>query len=225
MPSSIADLIVKFRSDLSDPELPGNGDDSDSLWSDAEITDWLLEAQEEMCERVDVLFDATSFSIKTSAGNGLYAVDDEITKIRRGKVAGGRTLESVSVKELLRRYQPSEFEMTVVDWESMTGEPKYLVTDYEPGMVKLVPEPVEIETIELHVYRLPTSSNLEVSNKYRRDLLHKAKHLAYMKDDVDSQDLKKADYYEGKWEQALAKIDKMFKRLNRGPQVVAYAGL
>jgi hypothetical protein len=225
MLTSVDDLVAIFRSDLSDPELPGDGDDSDSLWSDTEITDWILEAQRELCERVDVLFDASSFSIKTSAGNGLYAVDDEITKLRRGKVAGGRTLQAVSVKELLRRYQPSEFEISVIDWESMTGDPKYMVTDYEPGMVKLVPEPVEIETIELHVYRLPTSDNLEIPNKYRRKLLSKTKHLAYMKDDVDSQNLTKAEYHEAKWEQEILKIDKMFKRLSRGPQVVAYGGI
>jgi hypothetical protein len=225
MPLSVDDLVAIFRSDLSDPELPGSGDDSDSLWSDAEITDWLLEAQDELCERVDLLFDATSFSIKTVAGNGLYAIDDEITKLRRGKVAGGRTLESVSVKELLRRYQPSSFELTVTDWEGVTGDPYYMVTDYELGMVKLVPEPVAIETIELHVYRLPTSSNLEIPNKYRRSLLHKAKHFAYMKDDVDSQNLTKAGYHEDRWEQSVEKTDRMFKRLNRGPQVVAYGGL
>lgn len=225
MPTSIADLIGIFRSDLSDPELPGSGDDSDSLWSDAEITDWLLEAQEELCERVDLLFDATSFSIKTTIGGDLYAIDDEITKVRRGKVAGGRKLEAVSVKELLRRYQPSDFELTVTDWESMTGDPYYMVTDYELGMVKLVPEPVAVETIQLHVYRLPTSANLEIPNKHRRALLHKVKHLAYMKDDVDSQNLSKADFHEARWEAAIEKIDKQFKRLNRGPQVVAYAGL
>jgi hypothetical protein len=210
---------------MSDPELPGDGDDSDSLWLDSEIKDWLAEAQNELCERVDILFDATSYNIATVAGNSLYALDDEITKIRRGKVAGGRTLEAVSVKELLRRYQPTSYELTITDWEGMVGEPKYIVTDYEVDTVKLVPEPVEIENIELHVYRLPQSTNMEVPNKYRRDLLHRAKNLAYMKDDVDSQDLNKAAYHEDRWEGAILRIDRMFKRLNRGPQVVAYAGL
>jgi hypothetical protein len=210
---------------MSDPELPGSGDDSDSLWLDSEIKDWLAEAQRELCEEVDILFDATTYELTTANGDDLYALDDNITKVRRGKVAGGRTLEAVSVKELLRRYQPTSFELTVTDWEGMQGEPDYIVMDYEVGFVKLVPEPVGIETIELHVYRLPVADAMEIPNKHRRDLLHKAKHLAYMKDDVDSQDLKKAAYYETKWENAKVKIDRIFKRAHRGPQVVAYGGL
>jgi hypothetical protein len=225
MALTAANLVAIFRSDLSDPELPGTGDDSDSLWLDSEILDWLAEAQRELCERVDLLFDATTYELTMEAGTDLYALDDNITKIRRGKVAGGRTLEAVSVKELLRRYQPSEFEISVLDWESMTGDPKYLVTDYEVGFVKMVPEPLEVEVIELHVYRLPTADAMEIPNKHRRSLLHKAKHLAYMKDDVDSQNLTKAEYHEAKWEQAVNEIDRQFKRLHRGPQVVAYGGL
>lgn len=225
MTLDLNNLVAIFRSDLSDPELPGNGDDSDSLWLDSEIEDWILEAQQELCEEVDILFDSCSFSIKTVVGTDLYAVDDDITKIRRGKIAGGRTLEAVSVKELMRRYQPSSYELTVTDWEGMQGDPDYMVTDYELGQVKLVPEPTSVETIELHVYKIPGSSNLEIPNKHRRALLHKAKYFAYMKDDVDSQDLKKAAIHESKWELAKVKIDKQFKRLSRGPQVVAYGGL
>lgn len=225
MPLSAANLVATFRTDMSDPELPGSGDSSDSLWTDAEILDWLAEAQRELCERVDILFDATTYELTTADGDDLYALDDNILKIRRGKVAGGRTLEAVSVEELLRRYQPTSFELTVTDWEGMQGEPDYIVMDYESGYVKLVPEPVGIETIELHVYRLPIDDTMEIPNKHRRELLHKVKHLAYMKDDVDSQNLTKGDYYEGKWEAAVNKIDRMFKREHRGPQVVAYGGL
>jgi hypothetical protein len=226
MPLSTTDLVAIFRSEMSDPELPGSGDSSDSLWEDADIIRWIGESQKELCERVDILFDATSYVLTTADGTDLYALDDVIMKIRRGKVAAGRTLESVSVKELLRRYQPTSFEIDVTDWEGMTGEPKYIVTDYEVGFVKLVPEPVGIETIELHVYRLPVNDIvMEIPNKYRRKLLHKVKHLAYMKDDVDSQDLKKAGYHDDRWEAAVNEIDRQFKRLNRGPQVVAYGGL
>jgi hypothetical protein len=225
MPLTADNLVAIFRSDLSDPELPGSGDDSDSLWLDSEIKDWLAEAQRELCERVDILFDATTYELTTANGDDLYALDDNITKVRRGKVAGGRTLEALSVKELLRKYQPTSFELSVTDWEGMQGEPDYIVMDYEAGFVKLVPEPVGIETIELHVYRLPTADAMEIPNKYRRDLLHRAKNLAYMKDDVDSQDLTKAAYHETRWEQAVVRTDRMLKRLNRGPQVVAYAGL
>lgn len=226
MPLSTANLVEIFRSEMSDEELPGSGDSSDSLWVDADIIRWIGEAQKELCERVDILFDASSYTLTTDPGTDLYALDDVITKVRRGKVAAGRTLEAVSVKELLRRYQPTSFEIDVVDWEGMTGIPKYIVTDYEVGYVKLVPEPTSIETIELHVYKAPLDDIvMEIPNKYRKKLLHKVKHLAYMKDDVDSQDLKKAGYHDDRWEAEVTEIDRQFKRLNRGPQVVAYGGL
>lgn len=226
MPLDVTALTAIFRSDMSDPELPGSGDSSDSLWTNAEIADWLGEAQKELCERVDILFDATNYDVTTAAGDPLYDLDDVIMKIRRGKIAGGRELESVSVKELSRRYQPTNFEVNTTDWEGMVGAPQYIVTDYEVGQIRLVPEPVEIELIELHVYRLPIDDAvMEIPNKYRRKLLHKAKHLAYMKDDVDSQDLKKAAFHDDRWEVAVEEVDRQFKRLNRGPQVVAYGGL
>lgn len=175
MPLSTANLIELFRSEMSDPELPGSGDDSDSLWFDSEITDWLGEAQNELCERVDLLFDRSSFKIDTVEEQDLYAIDDQITKIRRGVGADGRKLEAISIKELERKYEPNDWDYANDDagilnheWESLIGLPKYIITDFAVGYARLVPIPPSVAGTLLysgtHTSGTPSSTILTDTN-------------------------------------------------------------
>lgn len=239
MPLDVCNLVELFRSEMSDPELPGNGDDSDSLWSDCEITGWIDEAQRELCERVDLLFDRSSFKIDTVEEQDLYVLDDFITKVRRGIGPNGRKLEAISIAELERRYQSSDWDYDNVaggingyNWETLVGTPKYMVTDYAIGMLRLVPIPPKTdaggttEEIKLDVYRTPLFDDaLEIPSKHRRMLLHRVKAYAYRKDDIDTQDMNRAVVQEQRWEVALNDVDKQFKRLNRGPQITGYGGI
>ena len=227
MPLETADLLAILREDLDDPEMPGNGDDSDCLWSDSELTRYLAEAQEIVCSKADVLFDQTTFTITTAAdGDGLYAWDPGITKIRKGIVTGQRVLDVLSVSEINRKFNVTDLGWTLTDWEESEGDPKYIVTDYEVGYVRLVPIPVQAETIKLHVYRLPTDSAvMEIPERYRRELLLFAKYKAYDKNDADVHNGNLALKYKGEWKQALNELTKEEKRRNKGAQVVAYGGL
>jgi hypothetical protein len=226
------DLIVLFRSEMSDPELPGDGDDSDSLWSDAEITEWIGEAQKELCQRVDLLFDRSSFKIDTVEQQDLYALDERITKVRRGVGPNGRHLDAISIAELERRYQNGTITIDFGNWETAEGDPRYIVTDYAIGFARLVPIPpnvegeVATEEIKLDVYREPMDPTvLEIPNSHRKMLLYKVKAYAYRKDDIDTNDTGRSDVWDGRWEAALHDIDRRFKRKNRGAQVVQYGGI
>lgn len=227
MPLETADLLSILRLDLDDPEMPGNGDDSDCLWSDAELTRYLADAQEILCTKADVLFDQSTFTITTAAGgDGLYAWDESITKIRKGIVTGQRVLEVLSVSDIMRKFNVTDLGWTLTDWEESVGDPKYIVTDYEVGFVRLVPIPVQIETIKLHVYRLPTDSAvMEIPERYRRELLLYAKYKAFDKHDADVHNENNALKYKGLWEQSLTAIAKEEKRRNKGLQVVSYGGI
>jgi len=226
------ELIAHFRLEMSDPELPGNGDDSDSLWSNAEITEWLGEAQKEICERLDLLFDRSSFKIDTVEQQDLYALDERITKVRRGVGADGRHLPAISVAELERRYQNGALSFDFGNWETAEGEPDYILTDYATGYVRLVPIPpavdgeVATEEIKLDVYREPMDQTvMEIPGQFRKKLLHKVKAYAYRKDDVDTNDNGRSDVWERRWEMFLNDADRQAKRKNRGAQVVAYGGI
>lgn len=226
------ELIAHFRTEMSDPELPGDGDDSDSLWTDAEITEWISEAQKELCQRVDLLFDRSSFKIDTVEQQDLYALDERITKIRRGIGANNRHLPAVSIAELERRYQDGSVSFDFGNWETAVGDPRYIVTDYATGYARLVPIPpndetqVATEEIKLDVYREPLDPTvLEIPNSHRKKLLHKVKAYAYRKDDVDTNDNGRASVWEGRWEAYVHDLDRQNKRRNRGAQVVKYGGI
>lgn len=225
MPISTSDLIGYFRLDEDDPEMPGSGDDSDSLWSDAELTRYFAEAQNILCRKNDVLFDL-SFDITTEAGTGLYALNQSITKVRRGVISGSRTLEALNMSELKRKFSVNDMGWDLGNWEDAEGDPQYIVTDYATGYVLLVPKPVQIEVIKLHAYRLPTNSAvMEVPDRWRMDLLLYAKYKAYDKNDSDTHNEKKALKYKGLWEQKLVELDHEEKRRNKSARVVAYGGL
>jgi hypothetical protein len=228
MPLDTATLLATLRRDLDDPEMPGAGDDSDSLWSDVELTDYLAEAQEIACTKADILFDQSTFTITTVAdGDGLYAWDELITKIRKGIVTGQRVLTVMSVSDIARKFDVTDLGWTVTDWEDSVGDPQYIVTDYEVGYVRLVPIPVTAdEVIKLHVYRLPADNAvMEIPNKYRRELLLYAKYKAYDKHDADVHNETLAVKYKALWEQALIEMKHEEKRRNKGLQVVAYGGI
>jgi hypothetical protein len=52
-----AELKNQFRIEVADPEMPGSGDDSDSLWSTAEIFSFMHQAQREFARRTNCFTD------------------------------------------------------------------------------------------------------------------------------------------------------------------------
>jgi len=231
MPLSTTDLIAILRDDLDDPEMPGDGDDSDCLWLDTEFTRWLAEGQEKLCRKLDLLFDASSFSITTDAAitTGLYAISDDITKIRSARVAGSRNITVVSVDELKRQYSTYDLGWYTENWQEVEGEPQFLVTDVASGFVQLVPRPAtgsDGEVINLTVYRMPTdSAAMEVPNRYRRELLLFAKYKAYDKNDSDVHNEKLAMKYKGEWENTLIELALEEKRRNKNRMSTSYGGI
>jgi hypothetical protein len=232
MPHEVADIKDQFRRQLRDPEYPGSGDSSDSLIHNDDILIFMDEAQKEFCRHIDIFPDSTTYSISVVAGTKLYALDPRITRIRRGVLASnGEVLEAKTVAEMDDGYSTNDYGVrTVTDWETVTGSPKFLVTDVEFGMVQLVPAPVEDDTLNLSVYRLPLKDiydgeELEIPDQYRRTLLLKMMAYAYSQHDVELFDEARALQYENMWLDKLSQIDRDVKRLNRGPQTVRYGGL
>ena len=229
MPLSTSDLIDILRLDLDDPEMPGGGDDSDCLWLDSELTRFLAGAQEIVCRKLDLLFDSSTYTITTDAlqVDGLYDLDDDITKVRSARVAGARTLNVVSIAELERQYSTYDLGWYTENWEEVTGEPKYLVTDYAVGKARLVPIPDgDAEVIQLGVYRMPVDSTvMEVPNRYRREMLLYAKYKAYDKNDSDVHNEKLALKFKAEWEHALLELDREQKIRVKNKQTTSYGGI
>lgn len=234
MAIDLAYLIETLREDLGDPELPGEGStpDEDSLWSTAELTRYLNDAQDEFCQRINALPDSTRFVSEVTADDPWVKVDERITLIRKGRLATLRTdLMPVTLKEIEQGVIANDYGKftTNSDWEDRTGPPKYVITDLEAGKGRLVPIPVAGDAVSWSVYRMPNVSLieggvLEIENKFRMGLMLKAKALAYGKHDTETRQESKAQTFEGKWEDFIDRSDHDHKRKRRRAQLMPTGG-
>lgn len=189
---TLDDLITEARLQLSDPEMPGSGDDSDSLWSNDELTLYVNQAINEACLRSKLIKDASTASvcqIAVSAGTRSYAVSPKITYIDRAKLASGNfPLAGSSV---------ADWDYENANWDSDTGTPTEYAMDYEDGKITLDKEPIANDTLNLIVYRRPLEDikyqlrkikSPEIPEEYHYHLIDWVRHLAYEKKDSETYD-------------------------------------
>lgn len=194
-------------SDLKDPP----------LWSDEEWTLFLNEAQNEAAERGQLLLDMTTPEvcvIDVTAGQQTYAVHASILKIKRAKMdLGDRPLIETSVEDLDSGgtgWFPSGLNASGSnatwypggsDWEKLTGEPERFFQNAD-NSITLVRIPVRDDTLRLRVTRLPLAPMVndddepEIAARYHYRMLDWALRCAYLKQDPDTLDEKKAEKFE-----------------------------
>ncbi len=237
MAHDVAGLIALFRREMRDPEFPGSDEDpdapdADSLWSDDDIKDYMDVAQEELCQRIDVLPDSSSFSLSVKAGDEYAEADALITKLRHGySTTTKRRIVATTVQEMERGYVGNDYGLdTVGSWRDSTGSILFLLTDETFGQYRLVPIPAVAETIQLTVYRLPEiriadGGPLEVPDQFRRNLLLKMRAEGYRKNDAETRQIKEAERYDGMWEAYLYRAERHIKRGYRGQHTTTYGGI
>lgn len=227
-------LVAQLRLDLEDPELPGNGDDSDSLWSTAEMLHALDVAQNRFSEDTDCFSDATNFTSTYSAGDKWITLDPLITQIRRGYLtSAGTYIDPITSNVLDDGFQYSDYGVRISGkWQTATGTPYYAVTDLEAGKIRLVPEPTSGDTIEWRVYRRPligitkTSVIPEIPVDFHYDLLVWAKRELLRKQDAETVDMDRSQEFEREWyNDVIPRAHRYFRRKHRQPGTVTYGGL
>ena len=145
----------------------------------------------------------------SSGNNGLFSVESvtagEMTVAETGMV--DETVADIGVVEGSRRalVKRTSYDLNAEHpgWEQMVGDPRAFLQE-EDRELRLVPIPREANTLRMVVSRLPVAdmalatrntTTPEIS-EYHYDLLDWMCHLAYLKDDADTQDLPKAKQYE-----------------------------
>lgn len=228
-PTTLKDL---FRSEMDDAEAPGNGDSSDSLWSDGDIFRYMDEAQREFARQTLCFADVVD--VPVFADRKWVPISENIIEVREGVLeSSGREVEPVHMQSVKNGVFEDDYGLFRRDrWRTMTGEPSYIVMDIREGYGRLVAIPTADNTIELSVYRLPerevtsSSTRLEVTDlSDQRALLLWMRKLAYEKHDVMSQSQDMAMLYEQRF---LAYCDEKKARQGRrrtGSRVVSYGGL
>lgn len=165
-------------------------------WSNEELTRFINEAQKQAC-RASLLIKTASptFAISVTAGTSEYSLDPRVINIK------GAYLNSTGVELVEAEYEDV---MGIPNWRTITSTPTHYISDMESGTITLYPTPVVDDTVNLLVYRLPLvemdwelaeTATAEIKAEHQIDMLFYAAFLAYNKDEANTFDPQRAEYY------------------------------
>lgn len=200
------DLVVQTRRRLNDwgGDVADNQwitDDLDCLWQNAELVEYLSEAEQEFTRRVptpDITDSITQISVV--ADTATYALDDRIISVERARlVLGTRPLRPI--------YHADVDEMSAAN-QFVAGTVEYYTLDLRLHSIELFGTPSENDTLELAVTRRALTGHTwvdaataqaaspDVPRPYHFDLVDWACYLAHLKANAQTQDLDRAAVYE-----------------------------
>ena len=186
---TLAELIAAFRTDADD--LVANP----YLWSDAELTRWANEAEQEAALRAKLLFDASTTAvcqIAVLAGTTSYALHAKVHDVEHA-----RTIDSGGTVTRLTLTDRIELERVRPDWRYETREPRALIR-YD-GRIELDCIPDANYTLKLEVHRLPLLDMAidadipEIAPIHHRHLVKWMLHRAYERPDSETRDPDKSE--------------------------------
>lgn len=194
-------LLVLFREDVDDED--GGVGGADYLWSDAEFYRYLDRAHKEFVRRTNILKTATNAALVdlvVTADDPIVTPDPNVLHPTRAKLAlATRPLDIVPFEELDMGFLSNDYGLHLSsDWETVTGTPRFLITNWDELKWRLTPIPVVSDTLKLVVQYLPTT---DIDEATKADpiavsilddqmiMLDYAKYLAYRKQDADVYDV------------------------------------
>lgn len=190
--ATLAQLVSRWRNRLDDSQEP-------YLWSNEELTTYFNAAVNLLCHEVSVIEDASTASvcsITVTAADPTYTLSDRVVFIKRAKIST-RT-------EPLVLADVGDMDGTNTDWENVDDDvPTTLIKDgLGTGVIRLYPGPSANATLTLTVSRLPlvdlvyathSATTVEVPDKYLYLIDNGVFYFAYLKDDTDTHNNKKAE--------------------------------
>ena len=185
----VSALVAQFRGLADDPEMPGAGNDQDSLWLTDEIISYLDKGQLEYAQRIEGFADSRTASVT------LYTITANDPYITLSPLILAVTQATFNNRPL--RQVPSD----AVDDTAKAAIPYGYVLDDQEGVLRVYPIPTQGGALKLRVKRLPLyqlrseGDAIEVPDRHTEGVLAWALHLAYSKPDVDSLNAKKAEYW------------------------------
>lgn len=196
---TLGELIASARLQASDTVIP-------YLWSDAEWTNYVNDAEREACRRARLIVDSDTAeicSLSLTASTKTIALDPRVLFIRRAKVSGDvLPLHPVSVRNL-DRGRPG--------WEDEEGAPKAYITDMDTGKFRPFPTPDADMTVKLSVCRLPLQNMAaqddepEIHARFHDSLIFWMLYQAYSKPDSETMDKQMAESNLALFEQEFGK--------------------
>lgn len=173
---TLADLIARCRSESEDEAVP-------YLWSDAEWTAWLNEAEIEACIRARLIEDE-AIAATITAGDPYVSLPGRAFSVSRATIDGGLQLDLIERRELDL--------FGSCRWDSETGTPDKA---YRSGdRLRLVPIPVADGSMTIAAFCTPEAAMAaggdapSIADRLHSNLVEWALRCAYRKPDTDTQD-------------------------------------
>lgn len=214
-----SELLDQFRSDVQDTAEP-------PLWGDEELLRWLDDAQKWFCRLTDGIADASTVSVcrvNVVAGTDWYSISPLITQLRRAtRVDTGAEIRLLNMEKA---------PLHGVRFDGKPGPLNTFVTGLESHKLRAWPVPSENVTVELIVFRLPLETiddraqELEIDEQHHLALLDWVKRCAYLRDDPETYDKRKADNYEQRFRNYCENAKHEQTRARRQVGTVAYGGI
>ena len=221
------ELVTRFRSEVVDKITDVDGSDADCLWSDYDIYGYLTEAVDAVAKLTDGLY--KTISLPFQAGDQMVSCPKYVLDIREARlVNSNQPVEQINANSVnygwVRDYGLRWIGSSALHEGS--GEPSCFVRDFEQKALRLVPHPLVGDTLEIQC-TITTSIPMEAGmplpfgdTEDQRLLLHKMKALAYLKQDAETEDLKRATLFAGLFEQGYMDRKSALQRYRRTPPVM-----
>jgi hypothetical protein len=188
-------------------------------WSLDEMIAYYNDTVNEFCEQTKILVDSTTEAIcklTLAASLAKYTLDSRVIEVLRGRLVTYDRKITRRTRTFMDNYSPG--------WDSATassGTPKNFLGDLDTGYITLAPTPDAIDTLWLTVVRFPlaqlTSAILdlapEIHFKYHFGLLDGICGRAYLKQDAETYDPKKAERHLVLWRATINA--RMLEEINR----------
>ena len=220
-------LYTRFRSEMRDEVAP-------YLWSDLDVYTAMDDAQKMFCRLQGGIQDSTSSitSIAVTAGDTHVSVSPLILKLRYAyRASDGITLDILNFEDLQYRRSPSDYGVvSPMRLDSRTGALTGVVVGMDKNKLRLINIPVENETINLIVYRLPLETidgadqDLEIDEQHHLHLLIWMKHLAHLKQDAETYDRGRSDLFKANFEAYCEQARLEREKREHKYRAVAYGG-
>jgi hypothetical protein len=233
-----AELLVLFREDVDDVD--GGVGGADYLWSDSEFYRYLNSAHLAFVERTEILKTATItalIDIAVTADDPIVTPSPLVLHPTRAKLLlGTHPLKIVPFEELdesglLNNDYGFSF---ASNWETVTGTPRCLITNWDDTVWRLAPTPLVNDTLRLITTHLPQTEIKTATEddaiavtdiEHQTIMLDYAKHLAYRKQDADVYDIQLSNAFMASFLRDAEKIKTQLKRKRHQSQPVRYGGI
>jgi len=185
---TLEEAIAAFRVDTHDLAAP-------YLSSDAEVTAWLAEAQDEAAVRANLLFEASNAAmceIAIQAGVMTYPLHSAVVTVTYAEFTPTGSTQAQDIDLTDRVAMDRDYP----GWRAKTDTPSRMIVDQTT--VQMGCKPSTAGTLRMECYRLPLTSlvdteQFEIGAAHHRHLIQWALHKCYSRPDAEIHDAGRAD--------------------------------